>query len=770
MGSGSCCGRNLSEKPAPIKLRRAAKRPNNVNTSGFRIKPAARVVRNDGADGNRAQKSQIACYKASRIEAKTGIAMSETLEASAAAPTTENPLLKAWQTPFETPPFTEIEPAHFMPAFEQAFADHASEIAAITHDPAAPDFANTITALERSGKLLSKVSAVFYDLVSAHSNPALLEIDKEVSLRMARHWNPIMMNAVLFGRIVALRDNRATLGLTPEQTRLLERTYTRFHRSGAGLDETAKARMAEINERLAHLGTAFSHHLLGDEQDWFMELGEADRDGLPDSFVAAARAAAEERGMAGKAVITLSRSFVEPFLKSSTRRDLREKLFKAFVARGDNGNANDNNETIVEILALREESAKLLGFPTFAAYRLEDSMAKTPEAVRGLLERVWKPARARALADRDALQALVAEEGGNFALAPWDWRYYAEKLRQIRANFDDAAIKPYLVLDHMIEAAFDCASRLFGLSFAERRDIPVWHPDVRVWEVKDAAGAHKALFYGDYFARPSKRSGAWMTSLRDQQKLDGAVAPLIVNVCNFSKGAEGQPSLLSPDDARTLFHEFGHGLHGMLSNVTYPSLSGTSVFTDFVELPSQLYEHWQEQPQVLRQFARHYQTGEPLPDDLLKRFIAARKFNQGFATVEFVSSALIDLEFHTQPASASRDVRGFERQELEKIGMPAEISLRHRPTQFGHIFAGDHYASGYYSYMWSEVMDADAFGAFEEAGDIFDSGVAKRLHDDIYSSGGSRDPEHAYIAFRGREPEPEALLRRRGLVETPEAA
>ncbi len=696
--------------------------------------------------------------------------MSDVLESTAPVVASENPLLAPWQTPFETPPFTEISPEHFMPAFERAFADHSAEIAAITHDPAAPDFNNTITALERSGKLLSKVSGVFYDLVSAHSNPALLEIDKEVSLRMARHWNPIMMNAVLFGRIVALRDNRDTLGLTSEEARLLERTYTRFHRSGAGLDETAKARMAEINERLAHLGTAFSHHLLGDEQDWFMELGEADRDGLSDSFIAAAKAAADERGMAGKAVMTLSRSFVEPFLKSSTRRDLREKVFKAFVARGDNGNANDNNETIVEILALREESAKLLGFPTFAAYRLEDSMAKTPEAVRGLLERVWKPARARALADRDALQALVAEEGGNFALAPWDWRFYAEKLRQIRANFDDAAIKPYLVLDHMIEAAFDCATRLFGLSFAERKDIPVWHPDVRVWEVRDAAGNHKALFYGDYFARPSKRSGAWMTSLRDQQKLDGAIAPLVINVCNFSKGAEGQPSLLSPDDARTLFHEFGHGLHGMLSDVTYPSLSGTSVFTDFVELPSQLYEHWQEQPQVLRRFARHYQTGEPLPDDLLKRFIAARKFNQGFATVEFVSSALIDLEFHTQPASASRDVRAFERKELEKIGMPAEIALRHRPTQFGHIFSGDHYASGYYSYMWSEVMDADAFGAFEEAGDIFDPATAKRLHDDIYSSGGSRDPEDAYIAFRGREPEPEALLLRRGLLDVPEAA
>jgi len=461
-----------------------------------------------------------------------------------------NPLLREWRTPFETPPFADIAPEHFLPAFEQAFAAHNAEIEVIEANPVAPDFANTVAALERSGQLLTRVSAVFYDLVSAHSNPALLEVDKEVSLAMARHWNPIQMNAALFARIADLYARRATLGLTSEQVRLLERTYTRFRRAGAGLDETAKKRMAEINERLAHLGTSFSHHLLADEQEWYLELGEDDRAGLSDSFVAAARAAAEERGMPGKAVMTLSRSFVEPFLKSSSRRDLREKVYKAFVARGDNGNANDNNDTIVEVLALREESAKLLGFPTFAAYRLEDSMAKTPEAVRSLLERVWKPARARAMRDRDDLQALVTAEGGNFALAPWDWRYYAEKLRQAKANFDDAAIKPYLALDHMIAAAFDCATRLFGLRFVERRDVPVWHPDVRVWEVLDASGRHKALFYGDYFARPSKRSGAWMTSLRDQQKLDGEIAPLIINVCNFSKGADGEPSLLSPDDGR----------------------------------------------------------------------------------------------------------------------------------------------------------------------------------------------------------------------------
>ncbi|RTL51878.1 MAG: M3 family peptidase [Bradyrhizobiaceae bacterium] len=691
-------------------------------------------------------------------------------KAAATPAMTANPLLQPWQTPFETPPFGDIQPAHFEPAFEKAFAAHDAEVAAIKADAAEPTFENTIVALERSGKLLSKVSAVFYNLVGANSTPELLEIESRVALDQARHWNPIMMDARLFARIASLRQNAAKLNLTPEQARLLERTYTHFHRAGAGLDETAKARMAEINERLAHLSTTFSHNLLADEQAWTLELGEGDLAGLPESFIAAAKAASDERGQPGKMLVTLSRSSVEPFLQSSSRRDLREKVYKAFIARGDNGNANDNSAAILEILKLREETAKLLGYPSFAAYSLEDSMAKTPQNVRALLEGVWKPARARALKDRDALQALIAEEGGNFKLAAWDWRYYAEKLRQRRANFDDSAIKPYLALDCMIDAAFDVAHRLFGLTFNERKDIPVWHPDVRVWEVKDAAGNHKALFYGDYFARPSKRSGAWMTSLRDQQKLDGDVAPLVINVLNCAKGAEGQPTLLSPDDARTLFHEFGHGLHGMLSNVVYPSLSGTSVFTDFVELPSQLYEHWQEQPQVLQTFARHYQTNQPLPDDLLRRFLAARKFNQGFATVEFVSSALLDLEFHSQPAASITDVHAFERKELEKIGMPAEIAMRHRPQQFGHIFSGDHYAAGYYSYMWSEVMDADAFGAFEEARDIFDPSVAKRLHDDIYSSGGSRDPEEAYVAFRGRKPEPDALLRRRGLLDAPEAA
>ena len=684
-----------------------------------------------------------------------------------------NPLLSDWRTPFETPPFASIKPEHFEAAFARAFAEHMAEIGAITVDPAPPDFDNTIVALERSGKLLTRVSGVFYGLVSAHSNPALLDFDKALSPRMARHWNDIMMNAPLYARIDALWRMRDSLGLNEEQARLLERTRTRFHRSGAGLDAAAKVKLAAISERLAELGTAFSHHLLADEQDWTLALSEGDLAGLPDAFVANLRAAAAERAQDGQQsgqpaagpLMTVSRSYIEPFLQRSVRRDLREKVWRAFVARGDNANENDNNAVIAETVRLRDDYARILGYPGFAAYKLEDSMAKTPEAVRGLLDRVWVKARARALADRDAMQELIAEEGGNFKLAAWDWRYYAEKLRQRRADFDDGAIKPYLALDNMLAAAFDTAQKLFGISFTERKDIPVWHADVRVWEVKRPDGSHVGLFYGDYFARSSKRSGAWMTSFRDQQKLDGAIAPLIVNVCNFTKGAAGDPALLSPDDARTLFHEMGHALHGMLSNVTYPSLSGTSVFTDFVELPSQLYEHWQERPEVLKRFARHYQTGEPLPDDLLKRFLAARKFNQGFATVEYVSCALIDLEFHSQAPAASADVHAFERKELARIGMPEEIALRHRPQQFSHIFSGDHYASGYYSYMWSEVMDADAFGAFEEAGDVFDKTVARRLHDNVLSVGGARDPEQAYKAFRGREPEPEALLRRRGLVE-----
>jgi peptidyl-dipeptidase Dcp len=676
-----------------------------------------------------------------------------------------NPVFDDWDSPFGAPPFGRIAPEHFPPAFQRAFDAHNSEIETIAGNAAAPTFINTIEALENSGRLLSRVSDVFHALAGAHTNDALLAIERDVSPKLAAHWNRIRMNEALYRRIEALWEQRERLGLTGEQARVLERYRTMFRRAGAHLDAVAKKRLAEITERLATLGTTFSQNVLADEQ-FVMELdGEGDLAGLPDFVRAAARAAAEERGRPGKHVVTLSRSSVEPFLQFSRRRDLREKAFQAWIARGDNGGGTDNKAIIAEMVALRAERAQLLGHGTFAAYRLDDSMAKTPEAVRGLLERVWKPARARTLADRDAMQELVRAEGGNFPLAPWDWRYYAEKLRQARCDFDEAAIKPYLQLDNIITAALTTAQRLFGLSFTPRTDVPVWHPDVRVWEVKAADGRHLGVFFGDYFARQSKRSGAWMTTLRDQEKLAGDIRPLVINVMNFSKAQPGEPTLLSFDDARTLFHEFGHALHALLSDVTYPLISGTGVFTDFVELPSQLYEHWLERPEILREFAVHYRTGEPMPEDLLRRMLDARNFNMGFATVEFIASALVDLDYHLLESVDRLDVTTFEKDALARIGMPAEIVMRHRSPHFAHIFSGGGYASAYYSYMWSEVMDADAFAAFEETGDIFDPATAARLREHIYSAGGSRDPAALYTAFRGRLPTPEALLRRRGLLD-----
>jgi peptidyl-dipeptidase Dcp len=678
----------------------------------------------------------------------------------------ENPLLSSWTTPDEIPPFALIKPKHFVAAYDHAFAAHDIEIAAITASPHQPDFENTIAALERSGKALQRVDSVFHLLIGADSNEALLEIERELAPRAASHWNNIHTNPDLFRRIDTLMQHIDTLGLNAEQKRVLERYHTAFRRAGAALDGAAKRRLAEIIERLAALGTTFSQNLLADEQAFTLSLeSEAELAGLPDFMREAMKSEAQERGLGGR-VVTLSRSSVEPFLQFAQRRDLREKVFRAFVSRGDNGGATDNNAVIAEMVQLRAERAGLLGYDDFAHYRLDDAMAKTPDAVRHLLDTVWSPARARAEADRDALQALVQEEGGNFKLAPWDWRYYAEKLRQRRCGVEEAAIKPYLSLDRMIEAAFYTAKRLFGLQFEPRTNVPVWHPDVRVWELRGSDGGKIGLFFGDYLARPSKQSGAWMTSLRDQEKLAGDIRPLIINVCNFSKGAEGEPTLLSFIDAHTLFHEFGHALHGLLSNVTYPQISGTSVATDFVELPSQLYEHWLQQPEILRQFALHYQTGEPMPEALLQRVIAARNFDQGFATVEFLGSAFIDLDFHSLPSSAPAiDSATFETRAMAQIGMPEEIVMRHRPPHFGHVFSGGGYAAGYYSYMWSEVLDADAFEAFKETGDIFDPATAKRLRETIYAAGGSREPADAYKAFRGRLPSPDALLRKRGLAE-----
>jgi peptidyl-dipeptidase Dcp len=679
----------------------------------------------------------------------------------------DNPFFRAWNTPSETPPFNAIKPEHFAPAYARAFAEHEAEVAAVAANSEPADFANTIAALELSGRALSRVEQVFHLLAGADSNDALLAVERELAPQVASHWHKFHTNAGLFRRIDALMRQGEALDLSAEQKRVLERYHTSFRRAGAALDGEAKKRLADIVERLAELGTTFSQNVLADEQSFALSLhDEAELAGLPDFMREAMKSDAQERGLDGYAV-TLSRSSAEPFLDFAKRRDLREKVYRAFVSRGDNGGETDNKAIIAEMVRLRAERARLLGYTDFAHYRLDDAMAKTQGAVRSLLDTVWTRARARAQADRDALQDLLQKEGGNFKLAPWDWRYYADKLRQERCDIDEAEIKPYLNLDRMIEAAFYTAERLFGLRFSERSDIPVWHPDVRVWDVRGSDGSEVGLFFGDYFARQSKRSGAWMTSLRDQEKLAGDISPLIINVCNFAKAPDGEPTLLSFDDARTLFHEFGHALHGLLSSVTYPSISGTNVATDFVELPSQLYEHWLEQPDVLRRFAKHYQTGQPIPEDLLRRLIAARNFGQGFSTVEYVASAIVDLDFHSLATPQTIDPGAFEADALERIGMPAEIAMRHRPPHFGHVFSGGGYAAAYYSYMWSEVLDADAFEAFAETGDIFDPATAKRLRETIYAAGGAQDPADAYKAFRGRLPSPQALLRKRGLADAP---
>jgi peptidyl-dipeptidase Dcp len=612
-----------------------------------------------------------------------------------------NPLLGAWMSPHETPPFAAIRPEHFRPAFDSAMANHMVEIEAIASQTDNPSFANTIVALERSGQALDRVSSVFHALAGAHTNDALMAIEREMSPLLAAHRNRIHLHDGLYAHIKALWDRRGELGLTPEETRVLERYAVTFRRAGAGLPAAAKSRVAAIGERLAALGTAFSQNVLADEQAYALVLDrEEDLAGLSEGARAAARAAAAERGLPDKHAITLARSSIEPFLRSSARRDLREKAYGAWIARGNGGGATDNKAIIAETIGLRAERARLIGYPTFAHYRLDDAMAKTPEAVQALLERVWSPGRARAMADRDSLQELIQQEGGNFDLTAWDWRYYAEKLRKVRCDIDAAEIAPYLALDNMIAAAFDTAHRLFGLTFRELRDVPVWQADVRVWEVSGPDGQFRGLFFGDYFARSSKRSGAWMTTLRTQRKLDGEVRPLVINVMNFAKAGEGEPTLLSFDDARTLFHEFGHALHALMSDVTFPMISCTRVATDFVELPSQLYEHWLEQPEVLRRFALHHRTGEPMPEDLLRRLLAARTFDQGFATVEYVASAQVDLALHLAPEPDKIDPAAFEADVLARIGMPAEIGMRHRSPHFLHVFAGNDYAAGYYSYMW----------------------------------------------------------------------
>ncbi|NIX78305.1 M3 family metallopeptidase [Microvirga terricola] len=681
-----------------------------------------------------------------------------------------NPLLRPWTTPFGIPPFESITPEHYKPAFDAALAAQQAEIAAIADNPSPATFANTIDALEKSGMALKRVGGVFFNLAGSHTNEAIQAVEREMAPLLAKHRNSIFMNEALFKRVDDLVQRRDSLGLTPEQARVLDRYHTIFVRAGARLDAEGKKRLAAITERLASLGTQFSQNVLADEKSYRLVLEtEADLAGLPSFLREAAAQAADDAGLKGKHAITLSRSSIEPFLQFSSRRDLREQAFKAWAARGDGNGATDNKASIAETVRLRAERAKLLGYATFSDFKLADTMAKTPDAVLKLLNEVWTPARARAQRERDDLQAQAQSQGDNIEIEAWDWRYYADQVRMARHNLDEATIKPYFQLDRIIDAAFDTAQRLFGLTFEELKDFPRYHPDIRAWQVTDAARNPVGIFIGDYFARSSKRSGAWMSAFRSQEKLSGDIRPIIVNVMNFAKASPGELSLLSFDDARTLFHEFGHALHGLLSNVTYPLLAGTSGSTDFVELPSQLYEHWLSQPDILRRYATHYRTGEPMPEALLERLMAARNFNQGFATVEYLASAFVDIDLHKRTISGDLDVSAFEKESLARIGMPREIIMRHRTPHFAHVFSGDGYSSGYYSYLWSEVLDADAFTAFEETGDAFNKEMAEKLKRFIYSAGNLRDPAEAYTAFRGRLPSAEALLAKRGLTTTPAA-
>ncbi len=676
-----------------------------------------------------------------------------------------NPLLEPWTGPFGAPPFDRLKPSQFGQAFEIALGRAHTEIGAIAADPKPPSFENTIEALERSGRELTRICSVFFNLAKADANDELEAIEREFAPRLARHRSETFLNGALFQRVAALHARSGKLGLDAEQARVLERYHIAFLRNGGGLPAEAKSKLAEIAERLAVLATKFGQNVLADEKAYVLVLAaEDDLAGLPASLVSAAARTAADRGLPGKHGITLSRSSIVPFLQFSGRRDLRERAFRAWTQRGESGGLTDNRAIASEMMRLRTERARLLGFESFAHFRLADTMAKTPQAALDLLHSVWAPALARALREEAALQTIAAGEGGNFRIAPWDWRYYAEKRRKADFDLNEAEIKPYLSLEKMIEAAFFTANRLFGLSFSEREDVPLYHPDVRSWTVTGRDGQEIALFIGDYFARPSKRSGAWMSSFREQQRLDGEDRPIVVNVLNFAKASEGQACLLSFDDARTLFHEFGHALHGMLSDVTYPLISGTNVARDFVEFPSQLYEHWLEQPEVLRRFALHHETNEPIPEALLQSLLAARQFNQGFATLEYTASALVDLALHQASGADPIDIVGFEKRQLDELGMPASITMRHRTPHFQHVFSGESYAAGYYSYLWSEVLDADGFEAFEEHGNIFDPMVAKKLHDYVYSSGYSLDPDEAYGAFRGRAATPGALLRKRGLA------
>ncbi|HEY8878810.1 MAG TPA: M3 family metallopeptidase [Roseateles sp.] len=675
-----------------------------------------------------------------------------------------NPLLQDWTGPHGLPPFADIAPAHFQPAFDAALAAHRAEIDAIAAQAEAPSFANTVAAFDASGRALTRLEHLFYTVAASATSPELQAVQRAMAAPLADHGSTVYMHQGLFARVEALFEQRGQLGLTPEQRRLLERVHLDFLRAGARLAPEARERYAAVMARLAELNTRFAQNVLASESGYQLRLKTEDElAGLPGFVRAAARQAAIDRGLdEGVHVITLSRSLIVPFLSFSARRDLREQAWRAWVGRGDATGETDNREICREILELRAEQARLHGHACYADYALEDTMARNQAAVMGLLERVWHPALAAQAREREAVQGAMAAAGATHDLEPWDWRFYAEQAKRARFELDEAEVKPYFSLDRMVAAMFDCASRLFGLQFKARPDIAGYHADVRAYEVFDADGSLRGLFLQDNFARPTKRSGAWMNALRNQSRAL-ASTPIILNNNNFARGAVGEPTLLSFDDVRTLFHEFGHGLHGLLSSVEHERLAGTQVLRDFVELPSQLYEHWMAEPEVLRKFARHWQTDEPLPDALLAKLQAARQFGQGYETLRYTASAIVDMAAHSavQPPT---DVVAFERDTLAQWQLPAEVGMNHRLTHFQHLFSSAGYAAGYYVYLWAEVLDCDAFDAFVEAGNVFDPAVAVRLRECIYAAGNSREPGEAFRAFRGRDPVVEPMLKDRGLL------
>jgi peptidyl-dipeptidase Dcp len=693
---------------------------------------------------------------------------------AAAAPVGTNPLLAPenqpadprglapWTGPYGgVPPFDQVKVEQFDPALEAGMAAQLEAIRKITADPAPPTFQNTIAALERSDRLLQQVRSVYNVWRSSMSTPEFQAIERDAAPRLAAFRDRITQDEALFRKVAAVYEARDTAGLTPEQKRLAWFYHFTFARTGAQLDPAGKKRLAEINQRVASLYTSFSQNVLADETDHVLFLEEKELAGLPDSLRSAAATAAESRGKKGQWAILNTRSSMEPFLTYSERRDLREKVWRAYYSRGDNGDAKDNNKLITEILALRTERAKLLGFATYAHWSLEDTMAKTPERAMALMEAVWAPAVARVREEVAEMQAIADREGAGMKIAPWDYRFYAEKVRKAKYDLDQNEVKPYLQLDKLREGMFWVAGQVFGLHFTPVQGVPVYHPDVVVYEVKDAAGKHVGLWYFDPWARPGKRSGAWMNAYRDQERFDGEIPTIVSNNSNFVRGAAGEPVLVSWDDATTMFHEFGHALHGLLSSVAYPSLSGTSVARDYVEFPSQILERWLATPEVLSRFALHHKTGQPMPQELARKIERAATFRQGFDTVEYLASALVDMKLHLAGARPI-DPGAFERETLAALGMPPEIVMRHRTPQFTHVFDGEGYAAGYYSYLWSDVLAADAWEAFGEAGGPWDEAVAKRLRESVFSVGNTMDPADGYRAFRGRDAKIDALMRKRG--------